>query len=156
VTIRRTAERYADSDSCHRADGQRYMESLGGRGNVAVERTCMARGDLTSKPPSKAPILVSRFRFVGLQSGEQQVGRHVVSSAQTGRAPRRASMNDRTRSVRIFFVLSAFGVVSLFGMLSRPTFATIRGVDVVHLIGTGMCFGGAIVALVLYLRSSRG
>ena len=65
-------------------------------------------------------------------------------------------MNDRTTSVRIFFVLSAFGVVSLFSMLSRPSLANIRAVDVVHLIGTGMCFGGAIVALVVYLRSSRG
>ena len=65
-------------------------------------------------------------------------------------------MNDRTTSIRIFFVLSAFGVVSLLGMLSRPSFANIRAVDVVHLIGTGMCFGGAIVALVFYLRSSRG
>jgi dienelactone hydrolase len=33
-------------------------------------------------------------------------------------------------------------------MLARPTLANIRAVDFVHLIGTGMCFGGAIVALV--------
>jgi hypothetical protein len=31
-------------------------------------------------------------------------------------------------------------------MLARPTLATIRPVDFVHLIGTGMCFGAAIVA----------
>lgn len=62
-------------------------------------------------------------------------------------------MNDRTRSLRIVFVLGAFGVVSLLSMLSRPGLANIRAVDVVHLIGTGMCFGGAIVALVFYLRS---
>ena len=73
---RRTSERYADFHSCDRADGERYMESLGGRGSVAVQRTCMTRGDLTSKPSSKAPILVSRFRFVGLQSGQQYVRRH--------------------------------------------------------------------------------
>jgi len=49
-------------------------------------------------------------------------------------------------------VLTAFGVMSLLAMLSRPTLANIRAVDIVHLIGTGMCFGGAIVALVVYLR----
>jgi len=65
-------------------------------------------------------------------------------------------MNDRTTSVRIFFVLTVFGAMSLFSMLSRPSLADIRAVDVVHLIGAGMCFGGAIVALVGYLRSSRG
>jgi dienelactone hydrolase len=32
-------------------------------------------------------------------------------------------------------------------MLARPTIATIRAVDIVHLVGTGMCFGAAIVAL---------
>jgi hypothetical protein len=65
-------------------------------------------------------------------------------------------MNDRTQSVRIFFVLLAFGVMSLFSMLSRPSLANIRAVDVVHLIGSGMCFGGAIVALAIHLRGSRG
>jgi hypothetical protein len=33
-------------------------------------------------------------------------------------------------------------------MLARPSLATIRAVDFVHLIGTGMCLGGAIVAFV--------
>jgi hypothetical protein len=64
-------------------------------------------------------------------------------------------MIDRTASVWIFFVLTAFGAVSLLGMLSRPTLANIRAVDVVHLIGTGMCFGGAIVALAVYLRGRK-
>lgn len=53
----------------------------------------------------------------------------------------------------MFFVLVAFGMVSALSMLSRPSIANIRAVDVVHLVGTGMCFGGAIVALVVYLRT---
>lgn len=64
-------------------------------------------------------------------------------------------MTDRTASLRIFFVLAAFGVMSLLSMLTRPSLANIRGVDVVHLIGSGMCFGGAIVALGFYRRSNR-
>ena len=57
-------------------------------------------------------------------------------------------MSSRRESLRVVFVLSAFGLLSLFSMLARPTLATIRAVDFVHLIGTGMCLGGAIVALV--------
>ena len=57
-------------------------------------------------------------------------------------------MNSRRESFRVVFVLAAFGLLSLFSMLARPTLATIRPVDFVHLIGTGMCLGAAIVALV--------
>jgi hypothetical protein len=63
-------------------------------------------------------------------------------------------MSDRRTSLRISFVLFAFGLISSLGMLSRSSLASIRAVDVVHLIGTGMCLGGAIIALVTYLRSS--
>ena len=62
-------------------------------------------------------------------------------------------MGDRRASLRVFFVLVAFGVLSLLAMLSRPSLANVRAVDLVHLLGTGMCFGAAIVALVTYRRS---
>ncbi len=55
-------------------------------------------------------------------------------------------MSSRRESLRVVFVLTAFGLLSLVSMLARPSLATIRAVDVVHLIGTGMCFGAAIVA----------
>jgi len=64
-------------------------------------------------------------------------------------------MSDRRRLVRIFVILAVFGLGSLVGMLGKPSFETIRPVDAVQLIGTGMCFGAAIVALVLFLRSPR-
>jgi hypothetical protein len=64
-------------------------------------------------------------------------------------------MKDRRNFLRICFVLTAFGFMSLFAMLGRPTLADIRAVDFVHLIGTGMCFGGAIVALAAFYRSPR-
>ena len=65
------------------------------------------------------------------------------------------SMNDRRGFLRIFFILTAFGVLSFLGMLSRPSFANIRVVDVVRLIGTGMCFGGAMVSLGAYFHGRR-
>ena len=61
-------------------------------------------------------------------------------------------MNNRRMFPRIFFVLTFFGVMNLLHMLSGPAWANIRGVDIVRLIGTGMCFGGAIVSFVAYFR----
>jgi hypothetical protein len=68
---------------------------------------------------------------------------------------KRQSMNNRRRFPRIFFVLTLFGVMNLLAMLSSPAWANIRGVDVVRLIGTGMCFGGAIVSFVAYFLDRR-
>lgn len=61
-------------------------------------------------------------------------------------------MNNRHRFLRIFFVVTFFGVLNLLHMLSSPAWANFRGVDVVRLIGTGMCFGVAIVSFVVYRR----
>jgi hypothetical protein len=64
-------------------------------------------------------------------------------------------MNNRRRFPRIFFVLTFFGVMNLLAMLSSPAWTNIRGVDIVRLIGTGMCFGGAIVSFGAYFRGRR-
>ncbi|HVO74967.1 MAG TPA: hypothetical protein VMT35_13150 [Ignavibacteriaceae bacterium] len=61
-------------------------------------------------------------------------------------------MKEKRNFLRVFFVLGGFGLMSLFAMISRPSLAEIRAVDIVHLIGTGMCFGAAIVSLVAYFR----
>ena len=63
-------------------------------------------------------------------------------------------MNDRRRFFRIFFVLLTFGLLSLLRTLGRPSLADVRAVDIVQLIGTGMCLGGALVALGVGLRRS--
>ena len=55
-------------------------------------------------------------------------------------------MSSRRESLRVVFVLAAFGLLGIFSMLGRPSLANIRTVDIVHLVGTGMCFGGALVA----------
>jgi len=65
------------------------------------------------------------------------------------------STKDRRRVPRIFFVLTFFGVMNILAMLSSPAWANIRGVDAVRLIGTGMCFGAAIVSFVAYFLDRR-
>jgi hypothetical protein len=63
------------------------------------------------------------------------------------------AMGNRNRFLRIGFILMAFGIFSFLAILGRPSFSSIRGVAVVHLIGIGMCFGGAIIALVVHYRN---
>ena len=64
-------------------------------------------------------------------------------------------MNNRQKFPRIFFVLTFFGGMNLLHMLSSPAWTNIRGVDIVRLIGTGMCFGAAIVFFGVYFRDLK-
>jgi hypothetical protein len=64
-------------------------------------------------------------------------------------------MTDRRRFFRIFFVLLAFGLKNSLRMLGRPGLENVRTVDIVQLIGTGMCLGGALVAMVVALSRPR-
>jgi len=61
-------------------------------------------------------------------------------------------MTDRKGLLRVFFILLVFGLLGFLRMLGRPSLANVRAVDIVQLIGTGMCLGGAIVSLVFGLR----
>ncbi len=64
-------------------------------------------------------------------------------------------MNNRRRFPRIFFLLTFFGVMNLLAMISNPAWSNMRGVDIVRLIGTGMCFGAAIFSFALYYRDLK-
>lgn len=61
-------------------------------------------------------------------------------------------MNDRRRFFRIFLVLAFFSVMSLSAILTDPRVSNIRTVDIVRLIGAGMCIGGAVGAFFAYFR----
>jgi hypothetical protein len=64
-------------------------------------------------------------------------------------------MNETRQFLRIFFVLIAFGLISLLAFIGRPAMADVRAVDAAHLIGAGMCIGGALVALAAHLRGRQ-
>jgi hypothetical protein len=59
------------------------------------------------------------------------------------------------RQLAPFWVPLLFGLLSLFNMVGKPSFTTIRGVDVVQLMATGMCFGVALATLVVFVRRPR-
>ena len=48
-----------------------------------------------------------------------------------------------------------FGAVSLMNMTLNRRLEAFRAVDVVQLIGTGMCFGAALVGIVTILRKRQ-
>ncbi|MFL5765998.1 MAG: hypothetical protein ACJ77K_18785 [Bacteroidia bacterium] len=78
-----------------------------------------------------------------------------MTNPESGEQLKKQSMNNKRRFPRIFFLLTLFGVMNLLAMLSSPAWANIRGVDIVRLIGTGMCFGAAIVSFGIYYRGLK-
>jgi len=59
------------------------------------------------------------------------------------------------RRLVAFWVPLMFGFMSLANAVGRPQLAALRGVDIVQLIATGMCFGVALTTLIVYLREQR-
>jgi hypothetical protein len=53
------------------------------------------------------------------------------------------------------FIGVSFGAISLISMAARTRFEAIRALDVVQLIGAGMCFGVALVGIVIILRKRQ-
>ena len=47
------------------------------------------------------------------------------------------------------------GLAGLFHLMNQPRFGAIRTVDVVQLMGSGMCFGVALSALIALIRVPR-
>ena len=64
-------------------------------------------------------------------------------------------MKNRRSWLFTFLVLTFMGVMSFLAILSSPAWANIRGVDVLRLIATGMCFGGAIFSFAAYFHGRR-
>ena len=60
-------------------------------------------------------------------------------------------MRNRRAAVSISFLLASVGLMGLYRVTSEPRFDQLRTVDVVQLIGTGMCFGAALVMLGMFL-----
>ena len=49
----------------------------------------------------------------------------------------------------------ALGLLFLAIGLNRPSIANMRTVDLVHLLGTGVCLGAGLVGLVVYFVGRR-
>jgi hypothetical protein len=67
-----------------------------------------------------------------------------------------ASMFRRKVLGSAVFVPLIIGSVGLMNLMHQPRFETYRTVDVVQLLGTGLCYGVALVALIMLLCGPRG
>jgi hypothetical protein len=64
-------------------------------------------------------------------------------------------MSSRRKLVVPFIVPLLIGLGGFSNVARSPRFETFHTVDVIQLIGTGMCFGVALYTLVIFLRGPR-
>ena len=65
-------------------------------------------------------------------------------------------MSSRKALTSAIVVPLIIGIIGLMNLTQQPRFAAIHSVDVVQLIGSGMCFGVALFAIVELMRTPRG
>jgi hypothetical protein len=58
--------------------------------------------------------------------------------------------------VSVVLVPVLVGSIGLAHLAQQPRFALIQTVDVVQLLGSGLCYGVALVAAISILRGKRG
>jgi hypothetical protein len=63
-------------------------------------------------------------------------------------------MNGERRYGLVFIPLM-FAILSGLNIIGNPRFASYRAVDLVHVLGTGMCLGAAIVLFLVAVRGGR-
>jgi hypothetical protein len=65
--------------------------------------------------------------------------------------------NRRTFTPKVFVPLfiATMGFAAFANMASSPRFATFYTIDVVRLIASGMCFGAAVAALLIFVVGFR-
>ncbi len=63
----------------------------------------------------------------------------------------------RTFAPKVFVPLfiASMGLVAFSNTAGSPRFATFHTIDVVRLIASGMCFGAALAALLIFFGGSR-
>ena len=67
-------------------------------------------------------------------------------------------MSDRRNvAPRVFIPLfiASMGLAAFTNVASSPRFAIFQTIDVVRLIASGMCFGAALAALLIFFGGSR-
>ena len=67
-------------------------------------------------------------------------------------------MNGRRNFAQRVFIplfIACMGLAAFTNMASSPRFATFRTIDVVRLIASGMCFGAALAALLIFFGGPR-
>jgi hypothetical protein len=64
-------------------------------------------------------------------------------------------MQSRKTLLPAIFLPLVIGFVGLTHLMEQPRFQSFHNVDILQLIGSGMCFGVALFALLMLIRSPR-
>jgi hypothetical protein len=64
-------------------------------------------------------------------------------------------MFNRRSLISTVITLVIAGTIFMANLVNQNRLAAIRCVDVVQLIGSGMCFGVALFALIIFFRTPR-
>jgi len=65
-------------------------------------------------------------------------------------------MADRKRPPIIIWIIPLLiGFVGFYRVTQSPSFEIYRAVDIVQLLGSGVCFGAAMVGVIFMLRGAR-
>jgi hypothetical protein len=64
-------------------------------------------------------------------------------------------MENRKPLLAAVLIPLVIGVIGISQLASQPRFAAFRNVDILQLIGSGMCFGVALFALIALVRGSK-
>ena len=65
-------------------------------------------------------------------------------------------MADRKRPPIVVFIIPLMvGLAGFYRVTQSPSFELYRTVDIVQLLGSGVCFGAAMTGVIFLLRRSR-
>jgi hypothetical protein len=64
------------------------------------------------------------------------------------------SVSDGRRLGSRAFVPLLIGIIALYNVVRQPRFEAIHTVDVLQMVGSGMCFGVALLAVIVSFRGS--
>lgn len=66
-------------------------------------------------------------------------------------------MTDRKRRppIVVFIILLMVSLAGFYQVTQRPSFAMYRTVDIVQLLGSGVCFGAAMVGMIVSVLRRR-
>jgi hypothetical protein len=66
-----------------------------------------------------------------------------------------ASCESQTPPIVILIIPVMASLTGFYRVTQSPNFEMYRAVDVVQLVGSGVCFGAAMVGVILMLRGAR-
>lgn len=64
------------------------------------------------------------------------------------------SVSDGRKHLPRALVPLLIGLIGLSNVIRQPRFQAFHTVDVLQLVGSGMCFGGALFAVIVFFRGS--